>query len=188
MNKIEQVRDALESVKRSIAFDVQDWSTDKRLAWIYGIIMGWGDASDEVARKHRWTAEDVATMQRHRAALAILKDMDGQEPVAWMAVIRYPDGDDSLVYGSTREGAVQMGYERTRVTGTVVRVAPLYAHPSPSAPVDIAEIIAAGDAMSRALMLNERYNVDGGLDEGMNRIDIECSNAWTTATAKHRTA
>ena len=82
MNKIEQVRDALESVKRSIAFDVQDWSTDKRLAWIYGIIMGWGDASDEVARKHRWTAEDVATMQRHRAAIAILKDMDGQEPVA----------------------------------------------------------------------------------------------------------
>jgi hypothetical protein len=55
-------------------------------------------------------------------------------------------------------------------------IIPLYAHPSPSAPVDIAEIIAAGDAMSRALMLNERYNVDGGLDEGMNR---STSNAAT---------
>ena len=63
-----------------------------------------------------------------------LKDMEAQEPVAWMAVIRYPDGDDSLVYGSTREGAVQMGYERTRVTGTVVRVAPLYAERSKRPP------------------------------------------------------
>ena len=171
MNKIEQVRDALESVKRSIAFDVQDWSTDKRLAWIYGIIMGWGDASDEVARKHRWTAEDVATMQRHRAAIAILKDMDGQEPVAWM------NGLGNTKAAKFHDPSNPLGYD-----------IPIYAHPSPSAPVDIAEIIAAGDAMSRALMLNERYNVDGGLDEGMNRIDIECSNAWTTATAKHRTA
>ena len=171
MNKIEQVRDALESVKRSIAFDVQDWSTDKRLAWIYGIIMGWGDASDEVARKHRWTAEDVATMQRHRAAIAILKDMDGQEPVAWM------NGLGNTKAAKFHDPSNPLGYD-----------IPIYAHPSPSAPVDIAEIIAAGDAMSRALMLNERYNGDGGLDEGMNRIDIECSNAWTTATAKHRTA
>ncbi len=179
MNKIEQVRDALESVKRSIAFDVQDWSTDKRLAWIYGIIMGWGDASDEVARKHRWTAEDVATMQRHRAAIAILKDMDGQEPVAWM----YKGGDSRYPAYLTLEKDI--AEEDADDPSSII---PLYAHPSPSAPVDIAEIIAAGDAMSRALMLNERYNVDGGLDEGMNRIDIECSNAWTTATAKHRTA
>ena len=118
-------------------------------------------------------------------SLAILKDMDGQEPVA--------DEEQELA-----DHYLYMGWLGARPdrpwTDEDAREAFLHAleyartHPSPSAPVDIAEIIAAGDAMSRALMLNERYNVDGGLDEGMNRIDIECSNAWTTATAKHRTA
>ena len=115
MTKIEQVREALEAAKHAM--------TNQRYLLPR---LGMEDAHAKVT-----------------SAIAILKDMDGQEPVAWMAVIRYPDGDDSLVYGSTREGAVQMGYERTRVTGTVVRVAPLYAHPSPSAPVDIAEVIKA---------------------------------------------
>ena len=122
---------------------------------------------------------DIPSYQKCKAALAILKDMDGQGPVAWM----YKGGDSRYPAYLTLEKDI--AEEDADDPSSII---PLYAHPSPSAPVDIAEIIAAGDAMSRALMLNERYNVDGGLDEGMNRIDIECSNAWTTATAKHRTA
>lgn len=78
----------------------------------------------------------------HDMALAALSRLEASagEPVAWVAVIRYPDGDDSMAYASTREGAVQMGRERTRLVGTVVRVTPLYAHPSPSpAPVELSE-------------------------------------------------
>jgi len=122
---------------------------------------------------------DIPSYQKCKAALAILKDMDGQGPVAWM----YKGGDSRYPAYLTLEKDI--AEEDADDPSSII---PLYAHPSPSAPADTAEIIAAGDAMSRALMLNERYNVDGGLDEGMNRIDIECSNAWTTATAKHRTA
>ena len=143
MTKIEQVLEALEAAKHAM--------TNQRYLLPR---LGTEDAHAKVT-----------------SAIAILKDMDGQEPVAWM------NGLGNTKAAKFHDPSNPLGYD-----------IPLYAHPSPSAPVDIAEIIAAGDAMSRALMLNERYNVDGGLDEGMNRIDIECSNAWTTATAKHRTA
>ena len=159
MTPIEQVREALEAAKHAM--------TNQRYLLPR---LGTEDAHAKVT-----------------SAIAILKDMDGQEPVAWMAVIRYPDGDDSLVYGSTREGAVQMGYERTRVTGTVVRVAPLYAHPSPSAPVDIAEIIAAGDKMRDSI--NDHINAipNGHPPLRREQVMIDKAKAWTTATAKHRT-
>jgi hypothetical protein len=180
MNKIEQVRDALESVKRSIAFDVQDWSTDKRLAWIYGIIMGWGDASDEVARKHRWTAEDVATMQRHRAAIAILKDMDGQEPVAWM----YKGGDSRYPAYLTLEKDI--AEEDADDPSSII---PLYAHPSPSAPVDIAEVIKAGEEVVKKLWeANDMACIGPNPTDTWHAEKNRVISAWTTATAKHRTA
>ena len=155
MNKIEQVRAALTKA------------------------LGFTDSYQTHGLDERYRAESSDVYDKLRAALAILKDMDGQEPVAWM----YKGGDSRYPAYLTLEKDI--AEEDADDPSSII---PLYAHPSPSAPVDIAEIIAAGDAMSRALMLNERYNVDGGLDEGMNRIDIECSNAWTTATAKHRTA
>ena len=151
MTKIEQVLEALEAAKHAM--------TNQRYLLPR---LGTEDAHAKVT-----------------SAIAILKDMDGQGPVAWM----YKGGDSRYPAYLTLEKDI--AEEDADDPSSII---PLYAHPSPSAPVDIAEIIAAGDAMSRALMLNERYNVDGGLDEGMNRIDIECSNAWTTATAKHRTA
>lgn len=55
----------LESIKRTIAFDVRDWSEDRRSAWIYGIIFGWGEALEEVKTKFRWTDEDVERLNRY---------------------------------------------------------------------------------------------------------------------------
>ena len=161
MNKIEQVREALEAAKHAM--------TNQRYLLPR---LGTEDAHAKVT-----------------SAIAILKDMDGQEPVAWMAIIRYPDGDDSLVYSSTREGAVQMGYERTRVTGTVVRVAPLYAHPSPSAPVDIAEVIKAGEEVVKKLWeANDMACIGPNPTDTWHAEKNRVISAWTTATDKHRTA
>jgi len=153
MTKIEQVREALEAAQTAM-----EGAHHGPHSFLPGQLRDW--------------------LKKRATALAILKDMDGQGPVAWM----YKGGDSRYPAYLTLEKDI--AEEDADDPSSII---PLYAHPSPSAPVDIAEIIAAGDAMSRALMLNERYNVDGGLDEGMNRIDIECSNAWTTATAKHRT-
>ena len=165
MNKIEQVRAALTKA------------------------LGFTDSYQTHGLDERYRAESSDVYDKLRAALAILNDMDAQEPVAWMAIIRYPDGDDSLVYSSTREGAVQMGYERTRVTGTVVRVAPLYAHPSPSAPVDIAEVIKAGEEVVKKLWeANDMACIGPNPTDTWHAEKNRVISAWTTATDKHRTA
>jgi len=63
--------EAMESLQNTIAFDVADWAADKRMAWIYAILMGWDDeAMDEVAKKHKWKSEDVARLRRYHQALA----------------------------------------------------------------------------------------------------------------------
>ena len=51
---------ALESIECAIAFDVRDWSEDRRSAWIYGIVFGWDyeDSWDEVAKKFGLDEED----------------------------------------------------------------------------------------------------------------------------------
>ena len=103
-------------------------------------------------------------------SLAILKDMEAQEPVAWMT-----EGNERQFMWSDHK------ILHTRHDNKDVReylnekyCIPLYTHPSPSAPVDIAEVIAAGNAMA-----NWIYEQD-------EQEDV--TNAWTTATAKHRTA
>jgi len=78
--------EAMESLQNTIASDVADWAADKRMAWIYAILMGWDDeAMDEVAKKHKWKSEDVARLRRYHQALAALRSMEGSEPVAWMS-------------------------------------------------------------------------------------------------------
>lgn len=50
---------ALESIESTIAFDVRDWSTDRRSAWIYMIVYGWDELETEIAQKYGWDAEDI---------------------------------------------------------------------------------------------------------------------------------
>ena len=51
---------AFESIECAIAFDVRDWSADRRSAWIYAIVFGWDyeDSWDKVAEKYGWDEED----------------------------------------------------------------------------------------------------------------------------------
>ena len=51
---------AFESIECAIAFDVRDWSEDRRSAWIYAIVFGWDyeDSWDELAKKFGWDEED----------------------------------------------------------------------------------------------------------------------------------
>jgi hypothetical protein len=53
------IKNALESIECTIAFDVKDWSTSRRDAWIYTIVFGWDDSQDEVAKRHSWDADDI---------------------------------------------------------------------------------------------------------------------------------
>jgi hypothetical protein len=122
---------------------------------------------------------DIPSYQKCKAAIAILKDMDGQEPVAWM----YKGGDSRYPAYLTLEKDI--AEEDADDPSSII---PLYAHPSPSAPVDIAEIIAAGDKMRDSI--NDHINAipNGHPPLRREQVMIDKAKAWTTATAKRRTA
>jgi hypothetical protein len=63
------IREALESVRTVIVFSPRDMDACGDDAWIYGIIVGWGDVLPEVAAKHKWADQDVARLRRMRAAV-----------------------------------------------------------------------------------------------------------------------
>lgn len=83
---IEQVREALESLHRTVAHDPRDWGQDKRDAWIWGIVCGWeceeqhdhdwicgrDSALREAAARHQWANEDVDRLKTYRRAVATL--------------------------------------------------------------------------------------------------------------------
>ncbi|RLL17998.1 hypothetical protein [Acinetobacter chengduensis] len=59
----------LESLRSAVVFSSKDYSSCKRDAWIYGIVVGWeGKALEEVSKKHRWDKETVERLKRLRLA------------------------------------------------------------------------------------------------------------------------
>jgi len=151
MTKIEQFREALEAAKHAM--------TNQRY------LLPRLDMEDAHAKV--------------TSAIAILKDMDGHGPVAWM----YKGGDSRYPAYLTLEKDI--AEEDADDPSSII---PLYAHPSPSAPVDIAEIIAAGDKMRDSI--NDHINAipNGHPPLRREQVMIDKAKAWTTATAKHRTA
>lgn len=60
-----EIQNCLESIECTIAFDVRDWSEDRRSAWIYGIVFGWGEESfNELSKKFRWDNEDKIRLSK----------------------------------------------------------------------------------------------------------------------------
>ena len=142
--------------------------------------LGFTDSYQTHGLDERYRAESSDVYDKLRAALATLKDMEAQEPVA--------DEEQELADHYLYMGWLGARPERPW-TDEDAREAFLHAlkyaraHPSPSAPVDIAEVIRAGDVMHEAMV---RYQMDVDDDPPMKHRDM--MEAWTTATAKHRTA
>lgn len=67
---LENITNPLEYIEYVIAFDVRDWSEDKRLATIYAIVFGWGkengifDAWSEVQKRFGWSDEGVERLKK----------------------------------------------------------------------------------------------------------------------------
>jgi hypothetical protein len=70
-DSMNEVTNPFESLHNTIAFDVKDWATNKRDAWIYGIIIGWGsddpetteDIFQEFNEKFKWERETWNRLQ-----------------------------------------------------------------------------------------------------------------------------
>lgn len=66
----DKLKVAIDSAQSAIAFSPHDWGADKRLAWVYGILVGWDDeALAEMQKKFRWTDESVERLKSYHEAI-----------------------------------------------------------------------------------------------------------------------
>lgn len=92
--------DPFESLRNAIAVHPRSWSADHRDAWIYGVIVGWGDALDEVAAKHGWNEAAVNRLRALHAATQVVSTLSDRDYLRAMeragvppTMIRKPDGE-----------------------------------------------------------------------------------------------
>lgn len=63
----------LESIATAMAFSPADWGQHHREAWIYGIVFGYdAERMELMVKRHRWTAETVARLERLHVRFAAL--------------------------------------------------------------------------------------------------------------------
>ncbi len=61
----EPEENAFKSIQSAMMFHVDvDWNRHHREAWIYGIVLGWDDSLQVVAKKHGWSDKEVARLKR----------------------------------------------------------------------------------------------------------------------------
>ena len=65
---------ALESIECAIAFDVHDWASSRRHAWIYAIVFGRdAEAWSEFRECYGWDEEDIARAKMYHEQWEALK-------------------------------------------------------------------------------------------------------------------
>ena len=67
---MDDLREALSSLSRTVAFHARDWGQHRGDAWLYGVLVGWeDDALPKLAQQHGWSEEYVERLRRYRAAI-----------------------------------------------------------------------------------------------------------------------
>lgn len=66
---LRQVREVMFSLVNTLVFAARDWSTGRDLAWLWGVLCGWGDAMDEQARICGWDEQQVARLRAFHATI-----------------------------------------------------------------------------------------------------------------------
>lgn len=65
--------DVFESLRSAVGRDFRDWSANPYDAWIYGIIVGWGDALPVIAARHDWNDDAVVRLRTLRSAFELVE-------------------------------------------------------------------------------------------------------------------
>ena len=75
---LRQVREVMFSLVNTLVFAARDWSTGRDLAWLWGVLCGWGDAMDEQARICGWDEQQVARLRAFHATITRILDANGR--------------------------------------------------------------------------------------------------------------
>ena len=69
MTTEEGLAEALTSLRQTMATHPRDWARESRDAWLWGILVGWAEALDEVAKTHQWDEATVSRLRQLRRAV-----------------------------------------------------------------------------------------------------------------------
>lgn len=61
----------IQAMRDVMALGHRDWGFHESEAWLYGIVVGWGDALPAVAERHGWTPTTCARLVALRASVAV---------------------------------------------------------------------------------------------------------------------
>ena len=65
-----ELKELLDSARTCMTLSARDWSLNSKDAWLYGIVVGWGDCLTEVAKKFSWNGRDVGRLKNYRKQVA----------------------------------------------------------------------------------------------------------------------
>ena len=73
---VPEIEAALDSLHNTIVFDSRDWAGDRRLAWIYGILIGWDmKCWKELAEQFGFDADSIARARKYHKTLMAAKKL-----------------------------------------------------------------------------------------------------------------
>ena len=67
------IAEVLDSLHSAMATWAGSWSEDHRLAWIYGIIVGWNEGEEDIFEKYKWDEENRERFKKYRQVMAKLE-------------------------------------------------------------------------------------------------------------------
>ncbi|MEA5041568.1 MAG: hypothetical protein VB053_03390 [Oscillibacter ruminantium] len=93
------IENPLESLSMTVPFSCRDWATEKRDAWVWGIICGWSDdCQREFEQKFGWDVNTFGRLKRlHTKFEEMRRDQSADEPLT-LDELRGMDGEPQSVY------------------------------------------------------------------------------------------
>lgn len=68
---------SLSGLASVLAFSSKDWTSDRELTWVYGIIVGWdSDSHEEIKKRFRFTDFQITLMDNLHADYVARMGMD----------------------------------------------------------------------------------------------------------------
>ena len=71
----EELKEIIDSISSAIVFSPHDWAAHHRLAWIFGIVVGWDDESLEgLKKKFGWDDKTIGRLKSYHGTIRKLLD------------------------------------------------------------------------------------------------------------------
>jgi len=96
---------AIESARNSLVFTKKDMSAHHSDAWVYGILVGWGQAFDSICKSHQWPEFDKKRLKSYADAVDDFLNKRKYFDGLWVAINNYVKACGGDPYDKTKNPA-----------------------------------------------------------------------------------